>query len=72
MSKYKLRREDITGFARNLKREERSPGTIAKYLRDVNAFALWLGDRAAGPAGGNPPEVPPAAESRSLEGVTLW
>lgn len=46
MSKYKLRREDITGFARNLKREERSPGTIAKYLRDVNAFALWLGDRA--------------------------
>lgn len=40
MSKYKLRREDITGFVRNLKREERSPGTIAKYLRDVNAFLL--------------------------------
>ena len=45
MSEYKLRREDITGFAQNLQRGERSPGTIAKYERDVCAFARWLWDR---------------------------
>lgn len=46
MNEHKLCRKDLTEFAQHLQREERSPGTIAKYERDVNAFALWLGDRA--------------------------
>ena len=45
MNEHKLCRKDLTEFAQHLQREERSPGTIAKYERDVNAFALWLGDR---------------------------
>lgn len=28
-----------------LLREDRSSGTIEKYLRDVRAFSAWLGDR---------------------------
>lgn len=43
MNEHKLCRKDLTEFAQHLQREERSPGTIAKYERDVNAFALWLG-----------------------------
>ena len=31
----------IQAYGRYLDREERSPGTIAKYLRDVRAFASW-------------------------------
>lgn len=45
MNEHKLCRKDLTEFAQHLQQEERSPGTIAKYERDVNAFALWLGDR---------------------------
>lgn len=36
---------DLQAFARCLEEEERSPGTIAKYLRDVRAFAAWMGDK---------------------------
>ena len=35
----------ITAFAQHLFKEERSGGTIEKYLRDVEAFARWLGNR---------------------------
>ena len=35
----------ITAFAQHLLEEERSGGTIEKYLRDVGAFARWLGNR---------------------------
>ena len=35
----------ITAFARHLHEEERSGGTIEKYLRDVGAFARWLEGR---------------------------
>ena len=35
--------EQIQGF--HLHREERAPGTIEKYLRDVRSFAVWLGER---------------------------
>ena len=34
--------ERLTTFARKLGEEERSPGTIEKYLRDVGAFLGWL------------------------------
>ncbi len=38
--------EHLQAFARRLREEERSPGTIEKYLRDGRAFAAWLGDGA--------------------------
>lgn len=34
---------DLAAYAAHLKNEERSPATIAKYLRDTAAFARWLG-----------------------------
>ena len=38
--------QDLSDFADDLRREERSQGTQEKYLRDVRTFATWLGDRA--------------------------
>lgn len=35
----------ISAFARNLRDEEREPGTIEKYLRDIRAFVVWLDER---------------------------
>ena len=35
----------LSAFTEWLKSEEKSPGTIEKYLRDVGAFAAWLGER---------------------------
>lgn len=35
----------LTAFERHLRLEEREPGTIEKYLRDVRAFAAWLEER---------------------------
>lgn len=37
--------EQLTAFERHLRLEERAPGTIEKYVRDVRAFAAWLADR---------------------------
>ena len=34
--------KQLTGFERHLRLEEREPGTIEKYLRDIRAFAVWL------------------------------
>ena len=45
MQEYKLIAKQIEAYSGYLHSEERSPGTIEKYLRDVNAFAQWLGDR---------------------------
>ena len=42
----KLVSEQITAFEQHLWKEERSPGTVEKYLRDVRAFACWLDGRA--------------------------
>lgn len=36
-------RNTLGAFARALLEEERSSGTIEKYLRDVRAFTVWLG-----------------------------
>ena len=43
MSEYQFPNHVMERFARHLRQEERSPGTVAKYLRDVSAFAHWLG-----------------------------
>lgn len=37
--------EQLTAFEQHLRLEERAPGTIEKYLRDVRAFAAWLEGR---------------------------
>ena len=41
-----LKQEDIRQFAQWLRQEERSAGTIEKYVRDVSGFAGWLDGRA--------------------------
>lgn len=46
MTEHKLTPEQIAAFERYLQREERAPGTIEKYLRDIRAFSLWLDGRA--------------------------
>lgn len=43
---------DIPAFAASLRREGRSAGTVAKYLRDVEAFARWLDGRELTDAAG--------------------
>lgn len=45
MNNHSLIPEQITAFERYLRTEERSSGTIEKYLRDVRAFAVWLNGR---------------------------
>ena len=35
----------LAAFEYHLYLEERRPGTIEKYLRDIRAFAAWLGER---------------------------
>ena len=42
MKERRIRSEKITAFGKYLHTEERSSGTICKYLRDVQAFAAWL------------------------------
>ena len=37
--------KEVQMFSRFLRSEDRSGGTIDKYLRDVRAFSAWLGDR---------------------------
>ena len=54
MNGYTLTTDQLAAYAGHLRAEERSPGTAAKYLRDMRAFARWLGgapvtrERAAG------------------------
>lgn len=40
-----INNEQLAAFERHLRLEEREPGTIEKYLRDVRSFAVWLGER---------------------------
>ncbi len=39
-----ITKEDLTAYRAHLRSEERSAATVAKYLHDVAAFALWLND----------------------------
>lgn len=45
MEQKYLNAEQLSAYKQYLKREERSAGTIEKYLRDVRAFAKWLAER---------------------------
>lgn len=45
MKKRKLTDTGVAAYARWLREEERSPGTIEKYLRELRQFAAWLGER---------------------------
>ena len=38
-------KKDLRGFEDRLRSEEKSAGTIEKYLHDITAFADWLGER---------------------------
>ncbi|TCL43002.1 tyrosine-type recombinase/integrase [Harryflintia acetispora] len=47
MKGYRVTEELLAGFAEHLREEERSGGTIEKYLRDVRQFSVWLGGEEA-------------------------
>lgn len=38
--------DQLAAYAACLRREERAPGTLEKYLRDLRAFVFWLGGGA--------------------------
>lgn len=44
MRKRQITAKQIAAFERMLREEDRSAGTIKKYLRDVCALSQWLGD----------------------------
>lgn len=46
MKDHKMNREQMETFGGYLQREERSTGTIQKYLRDLERFYVWLDGRA--------------------------
>ena len=43
MNQYKLTAEQIAAYGAYLRQEDRARGTVEKYLRDLAAFARWLG-----------------------------
>ncbi len=45
MREYVLKKEQLNEFCKALQSEERSRGTIEKYLRDIKTFAGWLAGR---------------------------
>ena len=40
-----ISQHELKTFASRLRREDRSPGTVSKYLHDSMGFAAWLGGR---------------------------
>lgn len=42
MKDHHVPQEHLSAFARRLAEEERSAGTVEKYLRDAGAFLEWL------------------------------
>ena len=45
MTTWNITMEQLAGFQVYLKNEERSTGTVEKYIRDVRQFIDWLDDR---------------------------
>jgi len=45
MNEKNVSTKEIDAFAQYLRDEEREPGTIEKYLRDIRAFAVWADGR---------------------------
>ena len=48
MEQYRLTAEQLDRYAQALLGRERTAGTVEKYRRDLNGFAVWLGERAVG------------------------
>ncbi len=46
MNQHKLTAKEISAYSQHLLAEERSIGTIEKYLRDAKAFSYWLNGKA--------------------------
>ncbi len=44
MNNYTMYKKAVTEFKQHLIREEKTVGTVDKYVRDVTAFVFWLGD----------------------------
>ena len=44
MTDFRLSARDIAAYARHLRREEKSPATVEKYLRDVCASVCRYSD----------------------------
>lgn len=44
VDKYQITEEQVMNFKVALCGEERAPGTVEKYLRDLAAFRAWTGD----------------------------
>ncbi len=42
---YRITEDAVSAYEGYLRREERAANTVSKYLHDLRAFALWLGDR---------------------------
>ena len=42
---YYMKKDDIEKFAKYLAEDEKSKGTIQKYLHDISTFTEWLGSR---------------------------
>ena len=45
MKTKQITAEQIAAFEKHLRQEERSAGTVEKYLRDIRAFARWLDEK---------------------------
>ncbi len=45
MDERRMTSDRLAAFAAHLKEEERSQGTVEKYLRDLRQFMAWLGGR---------------------------
>ena len=43
MTKNIITEENLSAYLEYLKSEEKAAATVDKYLRDVRAFAAWLG-----------------------------
>lgn len=45
MQERKITQEQIQSFNQYLNREEKSTATVEKYLRDVRAFSVYVGEK---------------------------
>ena len=53
----KITNELIKNFRRYLIEEEKAAATVEKYIRDINVFADWLGNKAFDKTGRNQSEL---------------
>lgn len=46
MNAHTITAEQIARYGEHLREEERAPGTVENYLRNVDRFVFWLAGRA--------------------------